>query len=59
MAREDPRHWLLDAPGLEIRGIVTYPSGPADSLVRPLGDGSWLTYDERSETLSRWTVAGG
>ncbi|MFH8620765.1 hypothetical protein ACH4A8_02485 [Streptomyces vietnamensis] len=53
---EDPRHWLLAARTLEIRGSVAYPGGPVDGLVRPLGDGSWLTYDEKNETLSRWTV---
>ncbi|MEU6620485.1 hypothetical protein ABZ926_06825 [Streptomyces litmocidini] len=51
-----PRHWLLDARTLEIRGSVTYSHGPVPGLVRPLGDGSWLTYDEKSETLNRWTV---
>ncbi|MGW3658870.1 hypothetical protein ACWD6R_25765 [Streptomyces sp. NPDC005151] len=57
---EDPeraRHWLLDARTLEIRGTVAYPAGPVDSCVRPLGDGTWLTYDDGSETLNRWTQA--
>jgi len=54
---EQARHWLLDAHTLRIRGVVTYPTGPVDSYVRPLGDGTWLTYDERSETLSRWARA--
>ncbi|GGW51877.1 hypothetical protein [Streptomyces xantholiticus] len=49
------RHWLLDARTLEIRGTVAYPTGPVDSYVRPLGDGTWLTYDDGSETLNRWT----
>ncbi|MFF8377304.1 hypothetical protein ACF07V_14385 [Streptomyces sp. NPDC015661] len=53
---EGPRHWLLTAGTLETRGSVTYPCGPVDSLVRPLGDGSWLTYDEKTGTLNRWTV---
>ncbi|MER8234647.1 hypothetical protein [Streptomyces sp. NPDC094049] len=55
-----PRHWLLDARTLEIRGPVTYPGGPVDSPVRPLGDGSWLTYDAEADggTLSRWTAEG-
>ncbi|MFF9452546.1 hypothetical protein [Streptomyces flaveolus] len=59
-ADEDPeqaRHWLLDAHTLCIRGVVTYPTGPVDSYVRPLGDGTWLTYDDKSETLNRWTQA--
>lgn len=57
---EDPdgsRHWLLDARTLEIRGALTYPTGPVGSYVRPLGDGTWLTYDGRSETLNRWQGA--
>ncbi|WP_179199878.1 hypothetical protein [Streptomyces sp. NRRL B-24572] len=39
-------------------GSVRLPGGrdPVDGLVRPLGDGSRLTYDEKNETLSRWTV---
>lgn len=51
---EDRRHWLLDARTLEIRGSVGYPSGALDSMPRPLGDGSWITYDEAGETLRRW-----
>ncbi|MFI5762236.1 hypothetical protein ACIA8F_15000 [Streptomyces sp. NPDC051563] len=57
---EDPdrvRHWLLDARTLETRGTVGYPTGPVDSYVRPLGDGTWLTYDDKSETLQRWREA--
>ncbi|MBC2900612.1 hypothetical protein [Streptomyces cupreus] len=56
---EDPdlaRHWLLDAATLAIRGTVTYPSGSVDSYVSPLGDGTWLTYDDGTETLNRWVV---
>ncbi|WP_328930142.1 hypothetical protein OG429_03100 [Streptomyces sp. NBC_00190] len=57
---EDPdraRHWLLDARTLKTRGTVVYPNGPVDSHVRPLGDGTWLTYDDSSETLNRWSEA--
>jgi hypothetical protein len=54
---ERARHWLLDAHTLRIRGVVTYPTGPVDGDVRPLGDGTWLTYDDRSETLHRWAQA--
>ncbi|MGW1884877.1 hypothetical protein [Streptomyces sp. NPDC001970] len=53
---EDPdlaRHWLLDVHSLGIRGRITYPE-PVDSLVRPLGDGTWLTYDDKRGVLSRW-----
>ncbi|CAL9554282.1 hypothetical protein SUDANB15_04475 [Streptomyces sp. enrichment culture] len=54
---ERARHWLLDAHTLRIRGVVTYPTGPVDGDVRPLGDGTWLTYDDKSETLNRWAQA--
>ncbi|MET9434293.1 hypothetical protein [Streptomyces sp. NPDC006551] len=58
---DDPdtaRHWLLDARTLRIRGAVDYPSGPVDDYARPLGDGTWLTYDKESGTLSRWGLGG-
>ncbi|AJF65091.1 hypothetical protein [Streptomyces vietnamensis] len=48
--------WLLDARTLERRGRVRYPSGPADGSVRPLGDGTWLTYDATADTVHRWTA---
>lgn len=54
---EEARHWLLDARTLEIRGAVAYPTGPVDSYVRPLGDGTWLTWDDSSGTLNRWAAA--
>ncbi|MGW2354398.1 hypothetical protein [Actinacidiphila glaucinigra] len=54
---EEARHWLLDARTLEIRGAVAYPAGPVDSYVRPLGDGTWLTWDDSSGTLNRWAAA--
>jgi hypothetical protein len=50
------RHWLLDARTLEVRGTPTYPIGPDNHYVHPLGDGSWLTYDSASETLNRWSA---
>ncbi|MEU8526876.1 hypothetical protein AB0C77_14965 [Streptomyces sp. NPDC048629] len=53
----DPRHWLLDARTLEIRGLLAYPDGPVDGFARPLGDGTWLTYDESTSTLHRWSLA--
>ncbi|GAA1400737.1 hypothetical protein GCM10009639_42180 [Kitasatospora putterlickiae] len=52
----DGRHWLLDARTLETRGSVDYPGGPADGYARPLGDGTWLTYDDADGTLNRWGV---
>ncbi|MFF3849108.1 hypothetical protein [Streptomyces sp. NPDC002328] len=57
---EDGGHWLLDARTLEIRGPVAYPegTGAAHSYVRPLGDGTWLTYDDGSGTLYRWGCRG-
>ncbi|MET9959873.1 hypothetical protein ABZ128_12565 [Streptomyces sp. NPDC006326] len=50
-------HWLLDARTLEVRGAVTYPEGAVDGCIRPLGDGTWLTYDAGSGTLNRWSRA--
>ncbi|MFC8276476.1 hypothetical protein ACFUJR_28880 [Streptomyces sp. NPDC057271] len=54
---EFPRHWLLDAHTLEIRGAVRYPSGRTEGYARPLGDGTWLTYARSDEALSRWGTA--
>ncbi|MFD8394663.1 hypothetical protein ACFV2N_37095 [Streptomyces sp. NPDC059680] len=51
-----PRHWILDAHTLEIRGTVAYPEGPAGTCARPLGDGTWLTYDAGGGTLNRWAL---
>ncbi|MFI0989830.1 hypothetical protein [Streptomyces exfoliatus] len=48
--------WLLAARTLETRGRVRYPGGATDGPVRPLGDGSWLTYDATTDTVHRWTV---
>ncbi|MGW4161667.1 hypothetical protein [Streptomyces sp. NPDC004788] len=56
---EDPEKygtWLLDARTLEIRGRVRYATGPVDSLVRPLGDGTWLTYESTTQTVYRWKI---
>ncbi|WP_392675758.1 hypothetical protein [Streptomyces sp. LN785] len=55
--QERVRHCLLNVRTLQVRGRVVYPTGPADSCVRPLGDGTWLTYDGRSDTLNRWIEA--
>jgi hypothetical protein len=52
---EEAHHWLLDARTLEIRGRLRYPTPPADGHVRPLGDGTWLTFDDGSGTLNRWS----
>ncbi|MFJ8214208.1 hypothetical protein [Streptomyces sp. NPDC096033] len=52
-------HWLLDAHTLGIRGRVDYPDGSVAGYVRPLGDGTWLTYDGRTETLNRWGTGTG
>ncbi|MGW3388382.1 hypothetical protein [Streptomyces cinereoruber] len=56
---EGVRHWLLDAATLEVRGPVAYPSGAVGGPARPLGDGTWLTYDEEGGTLHRWSAAEG
>lgn len=55
---ERARHCLLDARTLKIRDTVTYPSGPVEGYVRPLGDGTWLTYDAATQVLSRWSETG-
>ncbi|SEL98190.1 hypothetical protein [Streptacidiphilus jiangxiensis] len=55
--RRQPRHWLLDARTLEIRGEITYPGAAVDGCVRPLGDGTWLTYAGTTGTLTRWAAA--
>ncbi|MER5730263.1 hypothetical protein ABT084_18320 [Streptomyces sp. NPDC002138] len=56
-APELARHWLLDAHTLRVRGQVAYPQ-PVDSLARPLGDGTWLTYDAKTADLHRWGITG-
>ncbi|MYW63338.1 hypothetical protein GTY65_04485 [Streptomyces sp. SID8379] len=53
------RHWLLDAATLRLRGPVGYPTGPNQGYARALGDGTWITYDERDQTLRRWAEAPG
>ncbi|MEW2418007.1 hypothetical protein AB0953_30485 [Streptomyces sp. NPDC046866] len=55
---EDGTHLLPDARTLEVRGAVARPAGPVEGGVRPLGDGTRLTYDTASGTLNRWTHAG-
>ena len=54
---ESARHFLLDARTLKIRGVLTYPPGTVDDYARPLGDGSWVTYDTTTQVLSRWSEA--
>ncbi|MFD0431235.1 hypothetical protein ACFQ60_39960 [Streptomyces zhihengii] len=53
------RHWLLDARTLRVRGTVAYPPGRGGGHVRPLGDGTWLTFDPARETLDRWAPEAG
>ncbi|MFF8602687.1 hypothetical protein ACF065_22180 [Streptomyces sp. NPDC015232] len=48
--------WLLDGRTLEIRGRIAYPDGADPGEVRPLGDGSWLTYDGETGSVRRWTL---
>ncbi|MEU3604786.1 hypothetical protein AB0E83_04925 [Streptomyces sp. NPDC035033] len=52
---DGPGHWLLDGD-LRPLGPVAYPSR-VTGCVRPLGDGTWLTHDRATDTLSRWTRA--
>ncbi|KAA6217569.1 hypothetical protein [Streptomyces filamentosus] len=55
---DGPGHWLLDAHSLAILGPIAYPR-PATGCVRALGDGTWLTHDRDTDTLSRWGRAEG
>ena len=48
--------WLLDGRTLKVRGRVRYPSGTVEGQVRPLGDGTWLTYDAETEAVRRWRL---
>ncbi|MFB8041253.1 MULTISPECIES: hypothetical protein [Streptomyces] len=58
---EDPEdgagHWLLDAGTLALLGPVAYPR-PVTGYARGLGDGTWLTHDRATDTLTRWRRAG-
>ncbi|MFJ5924524.1 hypothetical protein ACIQF6_18190 [Kitasatospora sp. NPDC092948] len=56
-ADEDGAHWLLDAATLVPRQRVAYPDGRTPGYACPLGDGSWLTFDDRSGLLHRWSAA--
>ncbi|GAA0302865.1 hypothetical protein GCM10010302_46700 [Streptomyces polychromogenes] len=53
-------HRLLDARTLKERGRLSYPAGVhATGEVRPLGDGTWLTYDDATGILNRWSAPAG
>ncbi|MEW1635178.1 hypothetical protein AB0469_13975 [Streptomyces sp. NPDC093801] len=53
-------HWLLDARTLRKRGRVSYPAGSATARhLLPLGDGTWLTWDDGTQTLNRWSESAG
>ncbi|MER5737435.1 hypothetical protein ABT117_17385 [Streptomyces sp. NPDC002262] len=54
---DGPGHWLLDAHSLAVLGPVAYPH-PVTGSLRALGDGTWLTHDRATDTLSRWRRAG-
>ncbi len=49
-------HWLLDAATLTPRTPVSYPAGRTPGYARPLGDGTWLTFDDRTGLLQRWSA---
>ncbi|MFF9066502.1 hypothetical protein ACF09E_14225 [Streptomyces sp. NPDC014891] len=51
---EEGTHLLLDGRTLRPLAELDYPQTPGVTAV-PLGDGTWLTYDE--ETVQRWTTA--
>ncbi len=51
------RHWLVDVPGMTLRGEISYPfrvSGPA----RSAGDGAWYTVSEDRTAVHLWKPAG-
>ncbi|MFB7833733.1 hypothetical protein [Streptomyces sp. NPDC056056] len=50
---EECRHVLLGADDLRLRAEVTYPPGTGvTARTLPLGDGTWLTFDD--DTVRRW-----
>ncbi|MFD9245771.1 hypothetical protein ACFV0D_28355 [Streptomyces sp. NPDC059556] len=50
---EECRHALLGADDLRLRAEVTYPPGTGvKTRTLPLGDGTWLTFDD--DTVRRW-----
>ncbi|MEV7119624.1 hypothetical protein [Kitasatospora griseola] len=49
-------HWLLDTATLTPRHRITYPDARTPGYARPLGDGTWLTFDDRSGLLHRWSA---
>ncbi|WP_330461516.1 hypothetical protein OIB37_34405 [Streptomyces sp. NBC_00820] len=52
------RHWLVDVPGLTLRGEISYPvpvSGPA----RPAGDGTWYTVSADGTSVHLWELDEG
>ncbi|MFF0297368.1 hypothetical protein ACFYST_28075 [Kitasatospora sp. NPDC004614] len=54
---DDGAHWLLDAATLTLRNRLTYPPGHTPGYARPLGDGTWLTFEPRSGLVHRWSLA--
>ncbi|MGW4378701.1 hypothetical protein [Kitasatospora sp. NPDC004531] len=53
---EDGAHWLLDAATLAPQHRVAYPDGYSPGYARPLGDGTWLTFDAPTGLLRRWSA---
>ncbi|MER6504164.1 hypothetical protein ABT218_33715 [Streptomyces sp. NPDC001455] len=50
------QHWVYQLSSDELRGPVLYPSSDNGSVVRCLGDGTWLTTDAAGTGLLRWRL---
>ncbi|MER7080947.1 hypothetical protein [Saccharopolyspora kobensis] len=50
-----PRHWLVDARTLTLRGQIAYPF-PAAGSPRPAGRGTWYTVAEDRTALHLWSL---
>ncbi|MEU6240706.1 hypothetical protein [Streptomyces sp. NPDC047024] len=48
-----PRHWLVDTPGMTLRGEISYPL-PVSGPPRPAGDGTWSTLANDRTTTHLW-----
>ncbi|MGV9339681.1 hypothetical protein [Streptomyces sp. NPDC003688] len=51
-----PRHWLVDTPGMTLRGEISYPL-PVSGPPRPAGGGTWSTLADDRTTTHLWDLA--
>ncbi|MFF3325000.1 hypothetical protein [Streptomyces sp. NPDC002889] len=54
-SRWESVHWLCDADSLLPLGRLRYPQGPVPPVVRPLGDGTWLT--RQGSRVHHWSLS--